>query len=211
VHNQYGIPVNKQTGAFVPDADGLYRVRDVHGNVTHKNGVPEEFTDLELAKARMKEINDDLFRTGKWKDLTRPSGQPGDVRANLNFDGGHPTHNPSNSRGIELENESAVILAKKGYKVEQNPTVPFQQTNPDYLIEGKIFDCYAPGPTTIPAEIVKKMDGKVADQAKRIVLNLADNNVSRHELREAIAKFGRDDLAEVILIDSTGSVVKFFP
>ncbi len=211
VHNQYGIPVNKQTGAFIPDADGLYRVRDVHGNVTHKNGVPEEFSDLELAKVRMREVNDHLFRTGKWKDLTRPSGQIGDVKGNLNSNGGSATPNPSKLRGIELENESAVILAKKGYKVEQNPTIAIQQRNPDYLIQGKIFDCYAPGPMTIPAEIVKKMNQKVADQAKRIVLNLTDNNVSRHELREAIAKFGRDDLTEVILIDSTGAVVKFFP
>ncbi|MFO0942791.1 MAG: polymorphic toxin-type HINT domain-containing protein [Pirellulales bacterium] len=212
VHNQYGISVDKKTGAYIPDSDGKYRIRDVEGNVTQKNGAPEELSDLERAKERMNEVNESLYSSGKWKDRTNPSGplggKPEGPRTEL-------VGNSENKRGLRRENESADILAKKGYKVEQNPSVPNQITNPDYLIEERYFDSYAPGPNTDVKAIMDTIDEKVAAQAKRIVLNLGDSNVSKHELRAAIEQFpstySRDDLAEIILIDKNGVVTRFFP
>ena len=46
-------------------------------------------------------------------------------------------------RGLGRENESADLLADAGYNVHQNPKVTGDK-NPDYLIEGRIFDNYAP-------------------------------------------------------------------
>ncbi|WP_218031493.1 CdiA C-terminal domain-containing protein [Paenibacillus kobensis] len=64
-----------------------------------------------------------------------------------------------NIRALERENEAAEILAKNGYKVEQNPNVPNTTKNPDYKIEGKIFDCYSPKPTTSPRKYKFKYTG----------------------------------------------------
>lgn len=47
-------------------------------------------------------------------------------------------------RSLLRENEAAETLAKNGYEVEQNPIVKGTNRNPDYIIEGEIFDCYAP-------------------------------------------------------------------
>jgi hypothetical protein len=75
-------------------------------------------------------------------DLTKPSGPEGGTP------GGYPTQIRANddgdtTRGKLRENESAIILARLGYNIEQNPPVS-EDKNPDYQIEGRIFDCYAP-------------------------------------------------------------------
>jgi hypothetical protein len=46
---------------------------------------------------------------------------------------------PENRQALERENDSARVLARQGYDVEQNPEVPGDK-NPDYRIEGEIFD-----------------------------------------------------------------------
>ncbi len=76
-------------------------------------------------------------------DLTKPSGPEGGAPA-----WGYPaiiraTDDAQTTRGLMRENESAIILARAGYSVEQKPTVPGKE-NPDYKIEERIFDCYAP-------------------------------------------------------------------
>jgi len=46
-------------------------------------------------------------------------------------------------RVLTRENESALILARHGFDVEQNPRLPCD-LGPDYLIEGRAFDNAAP-------------------------------------------------------------------
>ncbi len=131
----------------------------------------------------------------------KPTGKRSTNKANAD---------PDFKRGIELENESADLLAKQGYRVEQNPTVPGAK-NPDFRIEGKIFDNYAPN-TSNPRSIVDGINRKVGEgQADRIVLNLADSNVERFQLRQALVDWGSRNLREIILIDKTGSIFHFFP
>jgi len=116
----------------------------------------------------------------------------------------------ANKRGIELENRSADRLAESGYNVEQNPKVPGSK-KPDFLIEGRVFDNYAPS-TSNARSIVDGINRKVLEgQADRIVLNLADSNVARFELRQALADYGSAKLREIILIDKTGKVTKVYP
>jgi hypothetical protein len=53
-------------------------------------------------------------------------------------------------RSIRRQNEAAKAVAYAGYRVENSPTVKSSDNladlkdNPDYRIEGLIFDCYAP-------------------------------------------------------------------
>jgi hypothetical protein len=80
-----------------------------------------------------------------YKSIVYPSLAPNESaiprgkRTIINYD----DPDPDNIRALIRENEAADVLAKYGYVVEQNPTMPGSK-NPDYLIEGKIFDCYSP-------------------------------------------------------------------
>ncbi|SCL61551.1 hypothetical protein GA0070606_3461 [Micromonospora citrea] len=60
-----------------------------------------------------------------------------------------------------MENEGADPIAALGYRIHQNPTKQEiaaarlriggggnSEKSPDYLIEGHVFDCYAPAPWT---------------------------------------------------------------
>jgi len=116
----------------------------------------------------------------------------------------------ANKRGIELENWSADRLAESGYNVEQNPSIPGSK-KPDFVIEGRVFDNYAPS-TSNARSIVDGVNTKVREgQADRIVLNLADSNVTRFDLRQALAHYASTKLTEIILIEKTGKVSKFYP
>ncbi|HEX3785324.1 MAG TPA: hypothetical protein VHX38_37210 [Pseudonocardiaceae bacterium] len=129
--------------------------------------------------------------------------------------GGHPTRipageSPENKLALQRENESADILAKDGYDVEQNPDVPGAK-NPDYRVEGQIFDNVAP--TTANARsIATRMEQKVAaGQASRIVLNLSDSSVDLTKLSAQLHDWPIAGLQEVKVIDAQGDVIDFYP
>ncbi|MFD9596201.1 hypothetical protein ACFWA9_26115 [Kitasatospora sp. NPDC059973] len=129
---------------------------------------------------------------------------------------GHTTNIPRNAdattrRAFERENESAEIMARNGYKVEQNPNVTGTTKNPDYRIEGEVFDCYAPtasNPRSISTGIQKKVD---SGQADRIVLNLSDSGVDAAAMRKQLQDWPIEGLKEIKVIDSSGNVVHFYP
>ncbi len=102
-------------------------------------------------------------------------------------------------RGIRLQNEAADTLAAAGYRVEYNPQSKAPGAdNHDVFVEGRRFDVYSPAATTSADNIVSRIGNKLA-QADRVVLNLAENPVSRHELRAAFAA-GNTGIKEVIVI-----------
>ncbi|HVH21674.1 MAG TPA: hypothetical protein VNA11_04380, partial [Pseudonocardia sp.] len=69
-----------------------------------------------------------------------PAAEPSGRAASPN-----PKDNAEKVRGLQRQNESARILAKAGYAVEQLPESKVQgEKNPDFRIEGQIFDNYAP-------------------------------------------------------------------
>ncbi|MFK0288714.1 hypothetical protein ACIQVL_50835 [Streptomyces sp. NPDC090499] len=127
--------------------------------------------------------------------------------------GGTPTKiegSAEKQRGLKRENESADILAKAGYDVEQNPTVPGPK-EPDYRIEGRIFDNYAPK-TGNPKSIATEIRGKVSEgQADRIVLNLSDSPVDTGALSERLQRWPIRGLKEVMVIDRDGNIVHLYP
>ncbi|MEV0193606.1 putative T7SS-secreted protein [Kitasatospora purpeofusca] len=143
---------------------------------------------------------------------TRPS-RPVDPNAAPE---GRPTNIPKKSdeateRSLRRENESAQILARNGYKVEQNPNLTTTEKNPDYRIEGDIWDCYSPSsakPRSIHSGIAEKVN---KDQADRIVLNMSDTEVDLATMKKQLQDWPIDGLKEVKVIDKAGNVVHFYP
>ena len=114
-------------------------------------------------------------------------------------------------RGLRRENESADILANAGYRVEQNPGRRFNGKDPDYRIEGRYFDNYAPISNNV-GKIRNKISKKVGDdQAPRIVVNLADTTVTADQIRARLLRDPVGGLEEVIAITRTGEIVQVFP
>lgn len=71
-----------------------------------------------------------IFSCGRWPWCSALLKQP-------------PLSDATTTRSLIRENESADILVKKGYNVEQNPVIDGVK-NPDYRIDGVIYDNYAP-------------------------------------------------------------------
>ncbi len=94
-----------------------------------------------------------------------------------------PNDDEETRRGIQRENESAQILRQNGFDVIQNPAVDGPK-NPDYLINGEIYDHYAPSTDrarNIWSEVKKIVE---KDQAQNIVIGLQDSSVDEDSLRQ---------------------------
>ncbi|MFJ2416788.1 CdiA C-terminal domain-containing protein [Streptomyces brevispora] len=128
---------------------------------------------------------------------------------------GDPERIPTNARSetrraLTRQNEAADKLAQKGYDVENAPEVPGSR-NPDYRINGKIFDCYAPSggnARNIASEMQKKIEKR---QTERIVLNLSDSSVDLAKMRAQLHDWPTPGLKEVISIDKFGNILHLFP
>jgi hypothetical protein len=117
---------------------------------------------------------------------------------------------PETVRALTRQNEAADTLAQHGYDVEHAPDVPGSR-NPDYKINGKIFDCYSPSggnARNIASEIQGKID---KDQADRIVLNLSDSSVDVAKMNAQLHDWPNPGLKEVIAIDKDGNLLHLYP
>ena len=101
------------------------------------------------------------------------------------------------------ENEAADVLARKGYDIEQNPNIPNTNKNPDYKIEGEIFDCYSPyNSNKSVRNIWSEVKGKVdAGQTERVVLNLKNWDGDLSSLQKQFTDYPVQNLKEVMIID----------
>jgi hypothetical protein len=119
----------------------------------------------------------------------KPRGKPKRVREGA-----------ENMRCDTRENETAAMLAKLGFDVEQLPErkpekrdrkgkiVRAGGASLDYRVEGRLMDCYAPQPGTTAADIVQRTAKKWAIQgADRVILNLDDSDVDIEVLRRQFA------------------------
>jgi|GEM_PF-2636794 len=113
---------------------------------------------------------------------------------------------PKGDRGLERQNESANVLAEQGYRTVMLDELPNgngfdgngyginPNKSPDFIIEGQVFDCYAPISTNLNT-ILKMLRDKTTNQARRIVLNLNDYPFEkRTELIEFILSQTHKDL-----------------
>ncbi|WP_025716319.1 hypothetical protein [Paenibacillus sp. 1-18] len=117
----------------------------------------------------------------------KPKENPPEGTGNVNLTepslpkGGKPKGNytKGDSHGIKKESETADLMADQGYDIEMLDEVNGgngygikESSNPDFLIEGKVFDCYAPTIETNVDNILRNTTKKTKTQAERIVLNL---------------------------------------
>jgi hypothetical protein len=143
--------------------------------------------------------------------LTRPSAEP-DPRSSPTGKRAVPApaeQDQANIRALEQENESADILSKHGYQVEQNPKVPGRK-NPDFRIEGAVFDNYAPT-TSSPRSIWTTVQQKVvSEQTRRIVLNLSEGGADLNKLKAQFDQWPIEDLEQIIVVKGS-TVIRFWP
>ena len=125
-------------------------------------------------------------------------------------------------RSLEQENKGADILAAAGYRVHQNPTaqevadarartgdIGRPETSPDYLVEGHVFDCYAPDETKPVRGVWSEVSTKVRrGQSQRVVLNLRDWHGDLGTLRQQFDGWPVPGLKEVVAVTSTGAIVQ---
>ncbi|MFY1827939.1 hypothetical protein ACN47A_18610 [Myxococcus fulvus] len=140
-----------------------------------------------------------------------PDASPSGYRPRLS-----PDDDTATIRSLMRENESADLLAKAGFKVEQRPQVSGTTRQPDFRIEGRVFDNYAPS-TANPRNIWTVInDTKVnpvskSMQADRIVLNLRDSGVDLSTLKRQFTEWPMPNLREVLVITREGGIVRFWP
>jgi len=94
-----------------------------------------------------------------------------------------------NKRSLQRENESADRLVENGYNVEQNPLIKTtdnlrEGAQPDYRINGEIFDNYAPNNKADVEQIRNQISRKVKrKQTYRIIINLDDSDVAVTDIK----------------------------
>ena len=153
--------------------------------------------------------------------ITQSTGAPGGVP-----DGPttrtYPSDEQTTLRAKHLENSGAVALAGHGYRVQQNPphddVARARQatgdtgspiSRPDYLVEGRVFDCYSPEAGTTTRSIWSAARKKARkDQTQRVVLNLADWDGDMSALRRQFADWPIEKLKEVKAITPGGDIVQ---
>ncbi|MDQ0227327.1 CdiA C-terminal domain-containing protein [Metabacillus niabensis] len=138
--------------------------------------------------------------------------------------GGKPKGNygEGDSHGIKKQNETADLLADAGYDIEMldeidggNGYGKQDGSNPDFLIEGNVFDCYSPKPDGKVQSIIKEIAGKTKKQTGRIVLcldNFPDEKVAEVTetiLRKATPNGDLKRLEELILVKD-GKITRVF-
>jgi SPP1 gp7 family putative phage head morphogenesis protein len=108
-------------------------------------------------------------------------------------------------RGIRRENESAQVLAANGYNVLQNPVVAGPK-KPDYLINGEVYDHYAPS-TDNARRIWERVKEKVEEgQAPNIVIGLQDSGADEEALRRQFADWPIEGLDNVLIVRPNGTI-----
>ncbi|WP_167350950.1 WXG100 family type VII secretion target [Paenibacillus amylolyticus] len=156
---------------------------------------------------------------GSPRDLIKPSGTPNPEA----LPSGARTKIPNNAdkatkQSLELENDAADQLARSGYRIEQNPKVLDSdgidsKRDPDFRIEGRIFDCYAPtenkGIRGIWSEVQEKV--VIKQQTKNVVINLTKWSGDDSALLKQFKEWEIQGLEEVIAIKKDGKIISVFP
>ncbi|WP_433533449.1 hypothetical protein ACQPYA_10025 [Micromonospora sp. CA-263727] len=129
---------------------------------------------------------------------------------------------PRERRSLELENECADRVASHGYRVHQNPTrqevadarlhtgdTGKPEKAPDFLIEGHVFDCYAPTPTVPPRAVWSAVSKKIdAQQTQRVMLNLHDWRGDVAALHKQFHDWPITGLKELAAVTRHGAIIQ---
>ncbi|WP_306839440.1 hypothetical protein [Catenuloplanes nepalensis] len=125
-----------------------------------------------------------------------------------------------------MENSAAVKLADAGYQIEQNPSKAdvaqarqdhgdfgLPNKNPDYLIEGRVFDAYSPTSANKPIHsLALEVAAKVnAGQTQRVVVNLEDWGGDVSALQRHFHDSPVPNLKELKIINPAGDIMQVVP
>jgi Contact-dependent growth inhibition CdiA C-terminal domain len=133
----------------------------------------------------------------------QPDGTPTEVNPNPKT-----YQEIENSRGLMRENESAKIMARNGYRVEQNPPPKSNGKNPDFKIEGVYADALSPATEKFQSVYRGIQDKVEKGQADIIVVNLQDApKVDIQKLQEFLGQYPIPSLRQVFLIKE-GKITK---
>jgi hypothetical protein len=114
----------------------------------------------------------------------------------------NPASAAVNQESLRLQNHSAVVLARAGYRVRQLPRIE-GWVSPDYEIEGRRFDCYAPLQETDPGRMRNVLGKKIKKgEADRFVVNLDRSPWDADDLRRELARNRPSRLREVLVVKS---------
>jgi hypothetical protein len=156
--------------------------------------------------------------------VTHPTGRPGGTPLGQPTRIG-PDQDAEVRRSLERENSAAAILADRGHLIQQNPT-PAEvaqarsatgdtgrpTSRPDYLLDGRVFDCYSPKERTSVRNIWTAVREKVEDnQTQRVVVNLEDWRGELPALRSQFGDWPVENLQEVKIITPAGEIVQIIP
>ncbi|WP_405155355.1 hypothetical protein [Paenibacillus sp. FSL K6-0108] len=159
----------------------------------------DKHTDLGGSGGGKKESNKGNGGTGD-RDMTEPTLPKGSK----------PTGNygVGDSHGIKKQNETADFLAEQGYEIKAT-------SNPDFLIQGKVFDCYSPKEDANVDNILRNIATKTKTQAERIVVNLDEfptekvRELSQGIIRKANPTGDLKNLKEILFVKD-GNITRGF-
>lgn len=158
-----------------------------------------------LTQKEYTELLEDAYYARRNSGLTEPSLPKGSKPYGNYADG--------DAYGITKQNETANTLANQGYEVRMLDEIDggngFGVTpnkNPDFLIENKVFDCYAPKPNANVRNIINEIKNKTKEQAQRIILNLDGFSTEKVDeiietiIRKANPNGDLKNLSELIIV-----------
>ncbi|WP_203796463.1 hypothetical protein [Actinoplanes couchii] len=127
-----------------------------------------------------------------------------------------------NRRSAERENATAAALAEQGYLIKQRPSgeevararlstgdAGSPAKDPDYLIEGRVFDCYSPTPDKpIRGVWWQTQDKVVKEQTQRVVVDLVHWRGDLSALQRQFDDWPIENLKEVKALLPNGETVQ---
>ncbi|MGQ8870649.1 WXG100 family type VII secretion target [Paenibacillus sp. TSA_86.1] len=161
---------------------------------------------------------------GGKKETEKGSVGHGDLTEPSLPKGSKPTGNygVGDSHGIKKQNETANFLADKGYEIKMLDEIDGgngygvkANSNPDFLIQGKVFDCYSPMNDANVDNILRNIAKKTKTQAERIVVNLDEfptelvSEITQGIIRKANPNGDLKNLKEVLFVKD-GNITRVF-
>lgn len=173
----------------------------------------DKHTDLGGSGGGKKESDKGNGGTGD-RDMTEPTLPKGSK----------PTGNygVGDSHGIKKQNETADFSAEQGYEIKMLDEINGGNgygikatSNPDFLIQGKVFDCYSPKEDANVDNILRNIATKTKTQAERIVVNLDEfptekvSELSQGIIRKANPTGDLKNLKEILFVKD-GNITRVF-
>jgi hypothetical protein len=102
---------------------------------------------------------------------------------------------------LDYQERTALALARAGYRVRRLPNTG-HGVNPDFEVEGQIFDCYTPNRGTTAESAVTRVRKKSKLQSSRFVINLDRGGLDSGEVRARLLASRPSRVREVLVVEN---------